>query len=677
MTSARDRTLAASALRRPLSPFASFPERWLLVDVARQRVVLFHGAEALIDYAVSTSKRGIGGEDGSLRTPPGWHAIHAKIGAGAEPGSTFEGRVATGRVWRGEAGPGDLILTRILTLDGLEDGVNRGPGRDSLTRYIYFHGTNEEGRIGEPSSHGCVRMTSADIEDLFERVEAGDPVVVIGDFLEPQDVPAGAVFAGANAPIPNPFGAGRFHYAGVGGSGMSALAQYQALRGGRASGSDRGFDQGGRQIARKQLEGLGIRLFPQNGSGIDDDCAALVFSTAVEPDVPDFAQAVARGVPLVHRSRLLAHFVSESRTIAVSGTSGKSTVVAMIFEILRATGHDPSVITGGDLMALQKEGLWGNAWAGKADLLVVEADESDGSLVAYEPTVAVVLNLQKDHREPAEVLEMLRVFERRARETLVCGEGAEIAPLIDEAKSRGTCCLTFGHATDRDVRATSIRLEADRSHFDVAGCTFAVPCPGAHNVENALAAIAACRAVGVEIAAMVAPLASFQGVGRRFQSIGVAGGVEVVDDFAHNPKKLEAAVATARRRAQGRVLAVYQPHGYGPTRFLRPDLVCALAGALGATDQLWMLEIFYAGGTAQRDFSSADLVAEIVARDRHAHFASTREALVASLAAEARPGDLVLVMGARDPSLTELARAILSAIEAKAGLPAVTQARPR
>jgi UDP-N-acetylmuramate--alanine ligase len=655
MTSARDRALAESALRRPLSPYSSFPARWLLVDVARQRVVLFHGGEALADYRVSTSKRGIGGADGSYCTPPGWHRIHARIGEGAERGATFEGRVATGRVWRGEAGPGDLILTRILTLDGLEEGVNRGEGRDSLTRYIYFHGTNDEGRMGEPSSHGCVRMLSADIEDLFERVAAGDPVAVIGDYL---DVPA------VNEPIPDPLGAGRFHYAGVGGSGMSALAQFQVMRGGRASGSDRGFDAGGRPAARAQLEALDIRLLPQDGSGIDDDCAALVVSTAVEPEVPDFAAAVTRGLPIVHRSRLLAHFVGEQRTIAVSGTSGKSTVVAMIFEILHSAERDPSVITGGDLLALQKEGLWGNAWAGRSELLVVEADESDGSLVAYEPSIAVVLNLQKDHKDPGEVLEMLRVFERRTRETLVCGMDAELAPLIEEARSRGVHCARFGVSN-----ASVIHFEAEGSTFEVEGVAFRLPVPGAHNVENALAAIAACRAVGVSLAETVAPLASFQGVGRRFQTIGRANGVEVVDDFAHNPKKIEAAIATARRRARGRVLAVYQPHGYGPTRFLRPDLVESFAGALGENDRLWLLEVFYAGGTAKRDFSSADIVAEIAARGRRAAFAASRDDLTSALTAEARPGDLILIMGARDPSLTELARAILGALEARASLP--------
>jgi UDP-N-acetylmuramate--alanine ligase len=178
-------------------------------------------------------------------------------------------------------------------------------------------------------------------------------------------------------------------------------------------------------------------------------------------------------------------------------------------------------------------------------------------------------------------------------------------------------------------------------------------------VENALAAIASCKAVGVSLEAMVEPLARFQGVGRRFQVLGTARGVQVVDDFAHNPAKVMASLRTAHLRAK-RVLAVYQPHGYGPTRFLRRDFVEAFATALSPEDRLWWLEVYYAGGTATRDFSSADIVAEIAAKGTHAEFAPSREWLVEKIAAEARDGDLVLIMGARDPSLTELAKSILA-----------------
>lgn len=479
----------------------------------------------------------------------------------------------------------------------------------------------------------------------------------------------------SSPPIPDPRGPGRFHYAGVGGSGMSALAQFQARLGGRASGSDRSFDAGGRDEARARLEAAGVALFPQDGSGVrGDDCAALVVSTAVEDSVPDVAAAKARGIPILHRSELLAWFVASQRTIAVSGTSGKSTVVAMAFEALRGADRDPSVITGGDLEALRAEGLWGNAWKGGSDLLVIEADESDGSLVRYDPAVGVVLNLQRDHKPEPEVAAMFDTFAARTREALVLGEGDNLAALAEAARRRGLPVTVFGFGPRAEVRceAGSLALEPDGIVFETLGVRFRIPVPGRHNVENALAAIAAARAVGVAPEALVVPLAGFRGVGRRFQVVGQARGVEVIDDFAHNPAKIEAALATARRRvagrapgsADGRVLAVYQPHGYGPTRFLRADFVDAFARALGPEDRAWWLEVFYAGGTTTRDFSSADIVADLAAAGvgARAAFAPSRGALVDALAAAARPGDLVLVMGARDPSLTALARAIVAAL---------------
>jgi UDP-N-acetylmuramate-alanine ligase len=465
----------------------------------------------------------------------------------------------------------------------------------------------------------------------------------------------GAAEAAAQV-IPDPRGPGRFFYAGLGGSGMSALAQFQTMIGGRAAGSDRAFDRGERAAARAQLERLGITVHPQDGSGLEADVTALVVSTAVEDSVPDVAAARRLGIPMVHRSELLAHFVDRFRTIAVAGTSGKSTVVAMVFEILRDAGRQPSVITGGDLVTLRREGLWGNAFHGGSDLLVVEADESDGSLVRYRPAIGVILNLQKDHAGLDEVAAMFRTFRGRTREAAVVGEAANLAALSRDA-------LVFGFGADAQVRADAMHLEPDAARFTVDGVAFRLPVPGRHNVENALAAIAACRAAGVALADMVAPLAAFQGVGRRFQSLGSARGVEVVDDFAHNPAKIAAAIETARRRAQ-RVLAVFQPHGYGPTRFLWQDFVETFAAALGPADRLWMLEVFYAGGTATRDFSAADIVADIAARGVRAEFAADREGLAARIAAAARLGDLVLVMGARDPSLTDLARDTLAAVDA-------------
>ena len=638
ISAARALDLARGGLSRPGAP-ASLPERLLVVDPERQTATWLESGVAVAVWPVSTARAGIGGEEGSYRTPPGWHRIHRRIGEDAAQGAVFLSRQRTGERWCGETRGDDLILTRILTLDGLEDGVNRGTGRDTLQRYIYLHGTNHEGLIGRPVSHGCVRLSNSDVSDLFARVREGDLVLV----AEPE----------ARA-IPEPKGNGRFHYAGVAGSGMSALAQFQAMTGGLVSGSDRAFDRGERGALRAQLESLGIMVKPQDGSGLGPDCAALVVSTAVEEHVPDVAVARAKNVPIIHRSELLAHFVANHRSIAVTGTSGKSTVTAMVFDILRGAGREPSVITGGDLPELQAQGLPGNASAGSSDLLVVEADESDGSLVRYAPAIGVILNLQRDHKEMADVAAMFATLRARARETLVVGDAENLDAFAGGA-------IRFGLSARADVRGEEVELGPLSSRFRVEDTVFELPVPGAHNVANALGAIAACRAVGVTLEEMAAPLKGFRGIGRRFQTVGKARGIEVIDDFAHNAEKIAAAIRTARLRAK-RVLAIYQPHGYGPTRFLRRDFVSTFARELSPSDRLWMLEVFYAGGTATRDFSAADIVAEIVGLGAKAEFAPSREWLVARIAEEARPGDLVLVMGARDPSLTELARAILVAV---------------
>jgi UDP-N-acetylmuramate--alanine ligase len=640
LLAARALELAREGLYRLGAPL-ELPARLLVVDAERQLAIWIENETAIAVWPVSTARAGIGGEEGSFRTPPGWHRINSRIGADAEPGTVFVSREPTGEMWRGEARDDDLILTRILTLDGREDGVNRGPGRDSLARYIYLHGTNHESLVGRPVSHGCVRLENAAICALFALVREGDLVFIA---------------APETRQLPDPRGEGRFHYAGLGGAGMSALAQFQTMTGGKASGSDRAFDRGERAALRAQLEGLSIDVLPQDGSGLARDCAALVVSTAVEDQVPDVVAARTLNIPIVHRSELLAHFVAAYRSIAVTGTSGKSTVTAMIFAILSGAGREPSVITGGDLPELMAQGLPGNALAGKSDLLAVEADESDGSLVRYAPAIGVILNLQRDHKEIAEVAAMFATLRARAREALVVGDAENLDQFAGGA-------VRFGFGPRADIRGEEVALGPASSRFRVADTQFELPVPGAHNVANALAAIATCRVLGVTLQEMAGSLANFRGIGRRFQTVGKAHGVEVIDDFAHNAEKIAAAIKTAKLRAL-RVFAIYQPHGYGPTRFLRLDFVTTFSRELGPEDRLFMLEVFYAGGTATRDFSAADIVAEISANGPRAEFAPSREWLAARIAEEARAGDLVLVMGARDPSLSELARMILDRIEA-------------
>jgi UDP-N-acetylmuramate-alanine ligase len=527
-----------------------------------------------------------------------------------------------------------------------------------------------------------------------------------------------------------------YHFAGVAGSGMSALAQFHALRGGMTTGSDRFFDHPKRAAGsaangtaepdrwhlpgdprrderrdppdnerdlvdlRSRLEACGIVITPQDGTGLSGPeglCDALIVSSAVEETVPDVRTARARGVPVLHRSELLAGFVREHRAVAITGTSGKSTVTAMTFEILVAAGLDPSVITGADLDRLRESrmpsvsglpglpgvpglpgssgmpsllGLPGNAWAGRGDLLVIEADESDGSLVRYEPWAGVLLNLQRDHKEPEELAKIFSVFRTQTRGPFIIGEEANLDYLAEGA-------IRFGFGERCDLRAEEISLDGDGSHFTLRAhrairdpgtdaVEVRLPVPGLHNVSNATAAVAAARVCGVTLPTAALALAGFRGVARRFRLLGAVRGVEVVDDFAHNPEKIAAAIATSRLRTaprRGRLLAFFQPHGFAPTRFLRDGLIEAFVRGLTKHDRLYLPEIFYAGGTASRDISSSDIVQAVCARGVPAIFRETRDELVGPIVADAEAGDLILVMGARDPSLTGFARAILRRLE--------------
>jgi len=460
------------------------------------------------------------------------------------------------------------------------------------------------------------------------------------------------------------------HFAGIAGSGMSALAQFHAQQGGLTTGSDRAFDQGQRGRIREQLAALGVRLFSQDGSFLQLGNAsfagrrpdAVVVSTAVENKVPDVKVAKQNDVPILHRSELLARYVAAHRTIAVSGTSGKSTVTAMIFAILQAAGKGPGLLTGGALASLVAQGHLGNAWgptpqADGPPWLVIEADESDGSLVRYHPWAGIVLNLGLDHKSPAEIMAMFTTFRDNVSGPLIVGDMPELVSLHPDS-------LLYGMGDGPGTRALNVQLLPAGARFTIDGVTFDLQVPGAYNVLNATAAVAAVVAAGVPVAEAVAPLAAFTGVARRFQSIGTAAGVEVIDDFAHNPDKIAAALAAAHTRADGRILAIFQPHGFGPTRFLRDALIETFAQNLAPQDVLWMPEIFFAGGTVTRDISSADLTAAIVAFGRDARFVAERRELPEALAAEARTGDLVLVMGARDPSLTQMCRSIIAALAA-------------
>jgi UDP-N-acetylmuramate--alanine ligase len=444
------------------------------------------------------------------------------------------------------------------------------------------------------------------------------------------------------------------HFSGIGGVGMSALAQVAAMEGRAVSGSDRDFDRGRNLGVKAALEKLGVRIFPQDGSAITASTAELALSTAIEDSSPEVVKAKELGLKITHRSELLAAQVDGSDTIAVAGTSGKSTVAAMLFAVLEAGGIGPSIITGGALGSLKERGLIGNAFKGKGKVLVVEADESDGTIVRYRPKTGLLLNISKDHKDVEVLNGIFAEFARNCGSLLVNADDQAARGLLPAAPS-------FGFNSG-GWRVTDIRQGVFSSSFSINGTAFELPAPGLYNIENALAACAAAALYGVGLEVCASGLKAFRGVERRFVLVGEKAGVTVIDDYAHNPAKITALLKALHQAAGRRVIAVYQPHGFTPTRHLKAELIESFSSGLAAGDMLVMPEIYYAGGTVTKNISSKDISDAVAARGHKTAYYENRTEIPAALRALARAGDIIVVIGARDATLAAFAGQILEAL---------------
>ncbi|HMP87572.1 MAG TPA: Mur ligase domain-containing protein [Lacibacter sp.] len=443
-------------------------------------------------------------------------------------------------------------------------------------------------------------------------------------------------------------------FIGIAGTGMSALAQYLQGVGKQVSGSDRYFTPGTPNETRDKLEAEGIHCFLQNGEGITPETDLVVVSTAVEDTVEEVVKAKALNIPLIKRSELLALIARSRKTIAVGGTSGKSTTSAMLYEILHHAGYGPGIISGAGLTRLIREGRIGNAAVGTGEWLVIEADESDGSIVQYTPEVGLLLNIDKDHKEVEVLLDVFRQFRSNTRSLFVVNRSHPLAAPLSVNPAHDFS-ITAGdgagyHATDFEQEGLLIR-------FRVNGIPFWLQQLGRHNMENALAAATVAHLIGIPLETSAAALQHYEGIYRRHQVWGQRGGVWLIDDYAHNPAKCAASIAACQPLAP-KVVAWFQPHGFPPTRFLKDDFIRDIAAALRPQDEIWMSEIFYAGGTTSKDISAADLVQGIAALGKQAHFVANRNQLVAAVRPHLTPGAVLLLMGARDPSLEQFARQV-------------------
>jgi len=440
------------------------------------------------------------------------------------------------------------------------------------------------------------------------------------------------------------------HFTGIFGSGMSAIAQYLAQTGIAVSGSDRSDNTPDTLKIKNALLECGYAIYAQDGSGIGKETGAVCVSTAIEESNPDIAAARGLGIPILHRSDVLAAIVKDKKSIAVAGTSGKSTVTAMIFELLTACGLSPSLISGAALRSLEEKGLLGNAFCGKSNLLVIEADESDGTLVKYRPYASVILNLSKDHKPEEEVLEMFRRLIEQSQWSALNADDAKLTGL--------PASTTFGFNASALFRASNAKFEALSSTITVDDAEYKLPLPGAHNAANLLAALCVCKHLDCGSKLLANACAKYKGVDRRFSIYNTSAGVTVIDDFAHNPEKIRAAVSAAKNLS-GNLTVIYQPHGFGPTRFLKNEYAATFKEILRPSDTLCLLPIYYAGGTAVKDIQSQDIINLMGKVPFKAIAANNRDEAIDIIKKYAQKDSCVLLMGARDPSLSNFANNII------------------
>lgn len=436
-------------------------------------------------------------------------------------------------------------------------------------------------------------------------------------------------------------------FIGVAGTGMSAIAQYLAGIGKSVSGSDRYFMPGELNDTRIKLEAEGISCFLQNGEGIHQKIDLVVVSTAVEDTVPEVQKAKAMDIPIIKRSELLAIIAKSKKTIAIGGTSGKSTTSGMLYQILEKAGKQPGIISGAGLVQIIKEGKIGNAKAGKGEWLIIEADESDGSIVQYEPEIGVLLNIDKDHQEIDELLSLFGIFKQNTANLFVVNQNNAFSKTLSRDVK-----YDFSSAANAEAGyvSTDYKQEGMQIQFFINSHPFVLNTVGRHNMENALAATAVANQLGIGLDICAEALESYKGIYRRHQLLGRKNGIFVIDDYAHNPAKCAASIAACQPIAP-KVVAWFQPHGYGPTRFLRNDFVQEISSILRPQDEIWMSEIFYAGGTASKDISANDLINDIRATHHNAYFVEDRNDLLHELRPHLTSDCVLLLMGARDPSL--------------------------
>lgn len=450
-------------------------------------------------------------------------------------------------------------------------------------------------------------------------------------------------------------------FCAVAGSGMSALAQVLKAQGYDVYGSDRSFDQGREEHIKQALSDVGIRIFPQDGSMFDNDLAVLYTSTAVEDTIPDVKRAHELGVPVKRRSDLLAEVFSQyAKGVAVGGTSGKSTLTAMAGYVLDKLGYKPVVVNGAGMQNYQKQKGLSNVILNNGDICVIEADESDGSIEKYTPYIAVVNNISLDHKSLEELEQLFGDFVARATFGAVLNYDC---PHCRKIISRSTNVKTFSIQDEKaDFYAYDITSLPYGTSYKFQGQNYILPLIGKFNVANAMAAVAVCSLLGVDPHQACKTLSDFAGAKRRLEVLGQTNGITVIDDFAHNPDKVAASIS-ALKSYDGRLLIMFQPHGFAPMRLMGRQIMDSFAHYMDTDDILMMSEIYFSGGTVNRDISSQDLTDYLCAQGKKGLFFNQRNDLENELLKMAQKGDRIVLMGARDNTITDMGYRLLEKLK--------------
>jgi len=437
----------------------------------------------------------------------------------------------------------------------------------------------------------------------------------------------------------------KLYFSGIGGSGMSALAVFASDRGHDVAGSDRLFDRNPHHPMKRILENRGIRIVPQDGGGPDETTDIFIYSTAVEEDHPEMVRA--RRMPLAAMSRpeFLAHTANSFQTVAVAGTSGKSTVAGLLAFLMDRLGMEPNFIGGGRVIQFRSSLNPGNTKTGSSDILVFEACESDGSIVHYRPVHTVITSLALDHHPVEETAVLFRTIAANTGKRVYIN--TDDTRLMDMAREE---TVTFSVNTPSKYRAEDTRPDHRGTSFRVAGQPFRINLPGLHNVYNALACISVLSEMGVPLPETALHMPAFAGIERRFEVHLSDGELLVVDDYAHNPHKI-AAFMEAVQKMTDAICFVFQPHGYGPTRLMKDAYIETFSARLRPSDHLVILPIYYAGGSVERDISSSVIAEGIRRHGASAEAVEDRKTVLGM----ADRWKAFAIMGARDDSLATLA----------------------